>query len=106
MGDIIMILNLLSAINLPTTTNMAAPEPPKIHLEKIAQGMNKKDLIKAFGKPSRTEPIHNFYSGVDSVRYYYENEPCTFTMHSCTVDVTKGKITEYHDVKDDLIASE
>lgn len=95
-----MILGLLHALNEVNTTNVVKPESITIkHVKYISQGMSKEALLSALGNPSRTEKIHNFYSDEDSIRYYYEDEPCAFTFHSCTVDLQQGKVASYHDVK-------
>lgn len=103
MGDIIMILSFLGTLNGSSSGPEQKVVEPARQIASIAIGMNKKELISSFGKPSWTKKEHNFYSRIDSVRYFYDNEACAFSMHSCTVDLVNGKIASYQDVKEDFL---
>lgn len=72
-------------------------------LRKISQGLSPKELTESWGKPSRIEKSHNFYSDVDQTLYYYEDAPCQFTFQSCTVTFQDGKIASFRDIKADLL---
>lgn len=104
MGNIVMILSLLQAITTETVKPPAVTTNVVI-LKNIAEGMSKKELVEAFGKPSRIESIHNFYSGEDVSRFYYDNAPCAFQSKSCSIDVAAGNVVAIHDVKAELVTS-